>query len=81
MSLSPDTTLSEFVAFLMADPRVTEIRVDPHPDNRRAIRCYAKVGFQDLGRITTPDGPAVMMILKRSSSSVNNVVGQVILNE
>ncbi len=75
------TMVSEFVAFLMADPRVTEIRVDPHPDNRRAIRCYAKVGFQDLGRITTPDGPALMMILKRSSSSVDNVVGQVNLNE
>ncbi len=67
--------ISEFVAFLMADPRVTEIRVDPHPDNRRAIRCYEKVGFQDLGRITTPDGPALMMILKRPSSSADYVAG------
>lgn len=61
--------ISEFVALLLADPGVNEIRVDPRPDNRRAIRCYEKVGFRDCGRITTPDGPAVMMILKRPTSA------------
>lgn len=58
--------LSQFAARLFADPSVTEIRVDPRPDNARAIRCYAKVGFQEIGPITTPDGPALFMVLKRS---------------
>jgi RimJ/RimL family protein N-acetyltransferase len=49
----------------MADPAVTEIRLDPHPDNSRAIRCYEKAGFRNLGEMATPDGPAVMMVLSR----------------
>lgn len=57
--------VSDFVAFLMEDPDVTEIRVDPRPNNARAIRCYIKVGFEEIGPIETPDGPALMMILKR----------------
>ena len=57
--------VSQFVARLMQDPGVTEIRVDPRPDNRRAIRCYEKVGFRAVGPITTPDGPALMMVLAR----------------
>ena len=52
----------------MADPAVTEIRLDPHPDNSRAIRCYEKAGFRNLGEMATPDGPAVMMVLPRKRS-------------
>lgn len=59
--------VSQFVAFLFADPEVREIRVDPRPDNPRAIRCYTKVGFREVERITTPDGPALLMVLDRSS--------------
>jgi len=58
--------VSQFVAHLMEDPAVTEIRVDPRPDNARAIACYRKAGFRDVGVITTPDGPALMMVLTRS---------------
>lgn len=57
--------ISQFSGLLMEMPGVTEIRVDPRPDNLRAIRCYTKVGFRERGRITTPDGPALMMVLKR----------------
>ena len=57
--------VAQFVALLLEDPGVTEIRVDPRPDNVRAIRCYAKAGFRAVGPITTPDGPAVLMILER----------------
>ncbi len=60
--------VSQFAAFLLADPGVTEIRVDPHPDNARAIRCYLKVGFRAVGPITTPDGPALMMFLDRNQN-------------
>ncbi len=57
--------VARFSAGLFQDPAVTEIRVDPHPDNRRAIRCYEKVGFREWGPISTPDGPAIMMVLDR----------------
>lgn len=40
-------------------------RLDPHTDNLRAIRYYAKVGFREAARITTPERPAVMMVLRR----------------
>lgn len=59
--------VSGFVAHLFADPEVTEIRVDPRPDNARAIRCYEKVGFRAVRPITTPDGPALMMVLERGA--------------
>lgn len=61
--------VSQFAAFLFRDAAVTEIRVDPHPENRRAIRCYTKAGFEEVGPITTPDGPALMMVLQRPSPS------------
>lgn len=59
--------ISQFVGKILEDPKVTQIRVDPRPDNRRAIRCYKKVGFREVGPITTPDGPAVMMVLDRKA--------------
>lgn len=58
--------VSAFVARLLEDLAVTEVRVDPRPDNLRAIRCYVKMGFREVGPITTPDGPALLMVLERS---------------
>jgi RimJ/RimL family protein N-acetyltransferase len=57
--------VSQFVAMLMRDEEVVEVRVDPSPDNARAIRCYEKAGFETVGPVVTPDGPALMMVLKR----------------
>lgn len=57
----------QFLKLLMKDPGVTEIRVDPRPENLRAVRCYEKVGFQKSGEIRTPDGPAIMMTLNRQA--------------
>jgi RimJ/RimL family protein N-acetyltransferase len=59
--------VSQFTALLFQDPAVTEIRVDPNPANRRAIECYRKAGFREAGPITTPDGPAKMMVLRRKN--------------
>jgi len=50
---------------IFRDPAVTRIQVDPSPDNARAIRCYEKVGFRRERLVTTPDGPALLMILPR----------------
>lgn len=59
--------IEQFVRFLMEDPAVVEVRVDPRPDNGRAIRCYEKVGFARVGDMVTPHGPATLMVLTRSS--------------
>jgi RimJ/RimL family protein N-acetyltransferase len=54
-----------FVKQLFRDPTVTRIQTDPAPDIARAIRCYEKAGFRAVGAITTPDGPALLMIRDR----------------
>ena len=35
---------------------------DPEPANRRAIRAYAKAGFQSERLVDTPDGKALLMM-------------------
>jgi RimJ/RimL family protein N-acetyltransferase len=59
--------VSQFVDRLFRDPAVTEVRLDPHPENHRAIRCYEKAGFVRAGEIVTPDGPALLMRRLRSA--------------
>jgi RimJ/RimL family protein N-acetyltransferase len=54
-----------FVARLFADAAVTVVQTDPSPDNTRAIRCYAAAGFEPVGEVTTPDGPALLMRCRR----------------
>jgi len=50
-----------FVERLFADPAVSAVQVDPDPENERAIRCYLRAGFQAVGPVDTPDGPALLM--------------------
>ncbi|MGY4317149.1 GNAT family N-acetyltransferase [Bradyrhizobium sp. JR3.5] len=40
-------------------PRIV---TDPDPANARAVRAYAKAGFQEAGIVETPDGPALLMV-------------------
>ncbi|SHK67315.1 aminoglycoside 6'-N-acetyltransferase [Bradyrhizobium lablabi] len=40
-------------------PRVV---TDPDPENGRAVRAYAKAGFQRDRLVDTPDGPALLMV-------------------
>jgi RimJ/RimL family protein N-acetyltransferase len=54
-----------FVAELFRDPAVTVVQTDPSPDNPRAIRCYAAAGFEAVGEVLTPDGPAWLMRCRR----------------
>jgi AacA4 family aminoglycoside N(6')-acetyltransferase len=55
------------VDLLLSDPSVTRIQTDPAPRNLRAIRCYEKAGFVQEKVITTPDGPAVLMVQSRQA--------------
>lgn len=54
-----------FVEQLFDDPAVSVVQTDPSPDNPRAIRCYAAAGFEAVGEVLTPDGPALLMRCRR----------------
>ncbi|TKD00094.1 GNAT family N-acetyltransferase [Polyangium fumosum] len=56
-----------FLDFLFADPRVTKVQTDPDPTNARAVACYRKAGFRDVGIVETPDGTALLMTVHRSA--------------
>ncbi len=51
-----------FLEFLVRDPAVTRVQVDPSPGNGRAIRCYQKAGFRAIGEVDTPDGRSLIMV-------------------
>jgi aminoglycoside 6'-N-acetyltransferase len=41
---------------------IPRIVTDPDPGNRRAVRAYAKAGFQADRVVDTPDGPTLLML-------------------
>jgi len=41
---------------------IPRLVTDPDPDNGRAVRAYAKAGFQTERLVDTPDGPALLMV-------------------
>jgi aminoglycoside 6'-N-acetyltransferase len=53
--------IRQFIDELLASgvPRVV---TDPDPGNGRAVRAYAKAGFQSERVVDTPDGPALLMV-------------------
>jgi len=57
--------VSAFVQRLFAEPGVMKVQTDPDPGNARAVRCYEKAGFRPVGKITTPDGPALLMVVEK----------------
>jgi aminoglycoside 6'-N-acetyltransferase len=46
-------------ALLSEIPRIV---TDPDPENTRAVRAYAKAGFEKVKMVDTPDGPALLMV-------------------
>jgi len=54
-----------FVDELFRDPSITKVQADPSPNNLRAIRCYMRAGFVAQAEVTTPDGPALLMVRQR----------------
>jgi aminoglycoside 6'-N-acetyltransferase Ib len=61
------TMVRAFLERLFADPAVTRVQTDPSPENARAIRCYRKCGFEPVGVVDTPDGPALLMYCDRAA--------------
>jgi aminoglycoside 6'-N-acetyltransferase len=41
---------------------IPRIVTDPDPENVRAVRAYAKAGFQSDRLVETPDGPVLLMV-------------------
>lgn len=56
-----------FVSRLFSDPEVSSVQTDPNPKNVRAVQCYKAAGFQSVGPVNTPDGPALLMQCTRQS--------------
>jgi aminoglycoside 6'-N-acetyltransferase len=46
----------------MLSSGIPRIVTDPDPGNGRAVRAYAKAGFQSDRVVDTPDGPALLMV-------------------
>jgi len=53
--------IRQFVENLLIS-NVPRIVTDPDPENIRAVRAYAKAGFQSDRVVETPDGPALLMV-------------------
>jgi aminoglycoside 6'-N-acetyltransferase len=56
--------IRQFVEGMLASG-IPRIVTDPDPDNGRAVRAYAKAGFQSGRVVDTPDGPALLMVRDR----------------
>jgi RimJ/RimL family protein N-acetyltransferase len=65
--------IKAFVDRLFQDPGVSKVQTDPSPANARAIRCYRKVGFKDVGEVMTPDGPALLMRCEREGPGSGSI--------
>ena len=64
LGLGP-AVIKEFITFLKEkEPGITSIIIDPSPDNDRAIKAFAKAGFQPEGPIKTPGGDALLMRMR-----------------
>ncbi len=51
-----------FVELILRECKPTSIILDPSPDNKRAIRCYEKVGFRHYETKKAEDGSSTYMM-------------------
>ena len=58
------TQIVSALAALLFEEGAIRLIIDPHPDNKRAIRCYEKAGFIAFDTRTSEYGPALMMALE-----------------
>jgi len=68
--------IRKFVDFVTAKHAPKSIAVDPSPDNRRAIRCYEKVGFRHTKTVPDRQGKlAYMMEILRADNQLLDRTG------
>lgn len=65
-----EETIKIFVRMIVEKHHPSFILLDPSPDNKRAVRCYEKVGFRHYKTKTTADGNAVYL-MRLETPSVN----------
>ena len=53
--------IRQFTDALLASG-IPRVMTDPDPDNGRAVRAYAKAGFQSDRLVDTPEGKALLMV-------------------
>lgn len=56
--------MKEFIRKLCQNSDVKKVIVDPTPENSRMIHICEKIGFSNKGRIDTPDGEAILLVLE-----------------
>lgn len=59
-----EKVIEAYIQKLTTEKTVTEIIIDPEPNNMRAISAYEKAGFSKVGIMETPNGKACLMSLK-----------------
>ncbi len=57
-----EKTIRMFIDLIMQQRKPSNIIVDPSPDNKRAIKCYEKVGFRHYGTKKAEDGCLAYMM-------------------
>ncbi len=61
--------MHQVVADLFAEPETIRVITDPDPANGRAIRCYEKAGFRQVGSVDKPWGTTLLMAQDRPGSN------------
>jgi aminoglycoside 6'-N-acetyltransferase len=66
--------LAQFVEALF-DEGAPRVVIDPHPDNRRAVRAYEKAGFRRQGERDTPFGRVLLMARDSDDGAIDDGSG------
>jgi ribosomal protein S18 acetylase RimI-like enzyme len=57
-----EKTIKMFIKLIKQQNKPKAIVLDPSPDNKRAIRCYEKVGFKHYETKKTEDGNSAYLM-------------------
>jgi RimJ/RimL family protein N-acetyltransferase len=55
-------TIKMFVELITQKCRPRSIILDPAPDNKRAVRCYEKLGFKHYETVETENGHSAYLM-------------------
>ena len=66
-----ERTIKMFVQMIIHEHHPTSIIPDPSPDNKRAIRCYEKVGFRYYETRKAWDGNGLAYMMRLETNKFN----------